>query len=154
MQIKYPDGRVQELDKAFFLNPEETIGDLYAVSIPFGNFSRTFVVRAREHEIVTVLLDSRFGDSIKVSAADLATATDDFLLAKCYTKEQINTLKDLDALNNIINSYEDDESLYSYFENECDYAFDSDLNVWYHSDLIMRDAVSMVSIIGEMEENL
>lgn len=149
MQIVYPDGRVQELDEVFFLNPEETVGDLYAVSIPFGNFSRTFVLRAREYEIVSVLLDSKFGDSIKVDKADLATSTDDFLLDKGYTKEQIAALKkDQDDFNSTISAYEDDESLYSYFENECDYAFDGDLNVWYHSDLIMRDCVAKVTISG------
>ncbi len=152
MQIVYTDGRVEELDDVFFLNPKETIGDLYAVSMPFGNFSRTFLLRAREHEIISVLLESKWGDSIKVDAGDLATATNEFLLSKGYTREQIAELKkDADNFNSAISAYGDDESLHSYFENEFNYAFDGDLNVWYRSDLIMRNCVNRVAIVDAIE---
>ena len=137
-----------EVDEAFVVNPEETIGDLYAVSIPFSNYSRTFVVRARDHEIITALLESEFGDSIKVSEEDIVSATEDFLYEKGYSVAQIVFLKKAGEFKNLTCIHA--EALSEYFENSCDFAFDSDLNVWYHSDLIMKDSVEKIKLKGDL----
>jgi len=147
MKVTFQNGRIMDLDDAFYINPTERCDDIWALSVPFSNFSITYIIRAKEHDVVSVLLDSRFGGRIKVSADDLATSTDDFLLEKGYTKEQIAELKkDADNFNSVTSAYSDDESLFSYFENECDYAYDGDINTWYHSDLLMRDCLERVTI--------
>ena len=151
MKVTFKSGRVLDLDDEYYLNPEETFeDDIWALSIPFGNFSMTFVIRAKEHEVVSVLLDSKFGDRIKVAADDLATATDDFLIDKGYSKEQIALFKEKDELNNLIRMYDNEEysgdSLHDYFENRCDFAFDGDINTWYHSDLLMADCLEKVTV--------
>lgn len=149
MKVQTKRGIV-EVDSCFFLNPEETLGDLYAVSIPFGNFSRTFILRAREYEIVTVLLGSKYGDSIKVDARDIVTSTEDFLIERGNSTELVASLRRDNGLDKFVGDNELSDELYEYFENSCDYALDSDLNVWYHSDLIMKDCVERVELVEEL----